>query len=205
MAIISISECPATPVKLWICSPEVGDTVTAVGFGKREYAERRTKVLKVEEAKVSTTGGSYPSLIRIETVGRLGDSGGALLLKGRLVGVHVLGNGHDGWEVPVETVARISLKDKGGGGSEPHTESRDRVRADRQIQKTTNGRLETSDPRPAIKPAGAVRNPVVRMGLAFRPRANSSVHLETGATQIAQCFAKSRRKNRLLGDFGTPT
>jgi S1-C subfamily serine protease len=102
-----------TPVKLADTSPDADEDVTIIGFGEgwwdTTYAEEKTKVI----GKVDNPQRKDSKLIRINAATRHGDSGGPLLYKGKLVGVHVRGDGRNGWEVPVEEVNDF-LVDKAG-------------------------------------------------------------------------------------------
>lgn len=82
--------------------PEVDAEVTIVGWGKDVLASKKTKVIRIEEN----------GWIKIEAATRPGDSGGALVRDGKLVGVHIRGDKHDGWSVNINEINDFYAENK---------------------------------------------------------------------------------------------
>jgi len=109
LALIEVEHWPATrtPGIAKTC-PESGDA-HVIGWGKDILANRPTKILGYVTTTVAYKEKNLDPdkrrrLVRVDSVGRLGDSGGALVVKGQLVGVIISGDDKDAYAVPAEQI-----------------------------------------------------------------------------------------------------
>lgn len=115
LAIVYLKGSGCSPIAVGDASPSKGEQVTITGFGKNVFASKKTTVVD----GFFELGGT--EFIRIDASTRPGDSGGGLVYKGKLVGVHVKGlnrdkkNTVDGLEVPVWKINDFLVEKAGWG------------------------------------------------------------------------------------------
>jgi hypothetical protein len=84
--------------------------VTLIGYGKGQFHEKRGAISRRETTTISYKDGDVErELIRYYVAGRPGDSGGAVLYKGKLAGIHVAAKatGDTSWFIPCDSVRVI--------------------------------------------------------------------------------------------------
>jgi S1-C subfamily serine protease len=86
-------------------APEDGE-VTLIGYGKGQFHEKKGKISRRE---TTTVDGVERELIRYYVAARPGDSGGAVIYKGKMAGIQCAGHksGDTSWFIPCDSVRVI--------------------------------------------------------------------------------------------------
>lgn len=109
LALIEAEEYPWRQLQIMDEAPEEGAAIL-VGYGNGRFHEKRGEILGTGRTYVD--GVRRDDLVRMEVAGRPGDSGGAVLYKGKLAGIHCAGhkNGTESWFIPAESVRVLILE-----------------------------------------------------------------------------------------------
>lgn len=109
LALIEAEEYPWRQLQIMEEAPEEG-TAILVGYGNGRFHEKRGEIVGTSRAYVD--GVRRDDLVKMEVAGRPGDSGGPVIFKGKLAGIHCAGhkNGTESWFVPAELVRVLILE-----------------------------------------------------------------------------------------------